>query len=107
MARMGETVQRVLVVEDEPEIRRFVRMALDAEGFEVFEADGLRRGLIEAGTRRPDMVVLDLGLPDGDGIDLIRDVRAWSDVPLLVLSARSTESDKIAALDAEIGRAHV
>lgn len=100
MARMGETVQRVLVVEDEPEIRRFVRMALAAEGFEVFEADGLRRGLIEAGTRRPDMVVLDLGLPDGDGIDLIRDVRAWSDVPLLVLSARSTESDKIAALDA-------
>jgi two-component system KDP operon response regulator KdpE len=100
MARMGETVQRVLVVEDEPEIRRFVRMALAAEGFEVFEADGLRRGLIEAGTRRPDMVVLDLGLPDGDGIDLVRDVRAWSDVPLLVLSARSTESDKIAALDA-------
>jgi two-component system KDP operon response regulator KdpE len=100
MARMGDTVQRVLVVEDEAEIRRFVRMALAAEGFEVFEADGVQRGLIEAGTRRPDLVVLDLGLPDGDGVELIRDLRAWSDVPVLVLSARTTEGDKIGALDA-------
>jgi two-component system KDP operon response regulator KdpE len=100
MARMGETVQRVLVVEDEAEIRRFVRMALNAEGFEVVEADGVKRGLIEAGTRRPDLVVLDLGLPDGDGIALVRDLRAWSDMPVLVLSARTTEADKIGALDA-------
>ncbi len=100
MARMGETVQRVLVVEDEAEIRRFVRMSLSAEGFEVIEADGVQRGLIEAGTRRPDLVVLDLGLPDGDGIELIRDLRAWSDMPVLVLSARTTEADKIGALDA-------
>jgi two-component system KDP operon response regulator KdpE len=100
MARMGETVQRVLVVEDEEEIRRFVRMALNAEGFEVIEADSVQRGLIEAGTRRPDLVVLDLGLPDGDGVDLIRDLRAWSDMPVLVLSARTTEADKIGALDA-------
>ena len=100
MTRMGETVQRILIVEDEAEIRRFVRMSLSGEGFEVIEADGVQRGLIEAGTRRPDLVVLDLGLPDGDGIDLIRDLRAWSDMPVLVLSARTTESDKINALDA-------
>jgi two-component system KDP operon response regulator KdpE len=97
---MGETVQRILIVEDETEIRRFVRMALSAEGFEVIEADSVQRGLIEAGTRRPDLVVLDLGLPDGDGIELIRDLRAWSDMPVLVLSARTTEADKIGALDA-------
>jgi len=100
MTRAGDTLQRVLIVEDEVEIRRFVRMALTAEGFEVIEADGVRRGVIEAGTRRPDLVVLDLGLPDGDGVELIRDLRAWSDVPIVVLSARSTEGDKIGALDA-------
>jgi two-component system KDP operon response regulator KdpE len=100
MTRMGEPVQRILIVEDEAEIRRFVRMSLSAEGFEVIEAEGVQRGLIEAGTRRPDLVVLDLGLPDGDGIELIRDLRAWSDMPVLVLSARTTETDKINALDA-------
>jgi two-component system KDP operon response regulator KdpE len=91
---------RILVVEDEAEIRRFVRWTLEAEGHEVHEADGVKRGLIEAGTRRPDLVVLDLGLPDGDGVDLIRDLRKWSNVPVIVLSARSGEADKIAALDA-------
>ncbi len=100
MTRTGDTQQRVLIVEDEVEIRRFVRMALNAEGFEVIEADAVRRGLIEAGTRRPDLVVLDLGLPDGDGVELIRDLRAWSDIPIVVLSARVTEADKIGALDA-------
>jgi len=98
--RASDTQQRVLIVEDEVEIRRFVRMSLSAEGFEVIEADGVQRGLIEAGTRRPELVVLDLGLPDGDGVELIRDLRAWSDVPIVVLSARTTESDKIGALDA-------
>ncbi len=91
---------RILIVEDEANIRRFVRLTLAAEGYEVFEAASLERGLIEAGTRRPDMLVLDLGLPDGDGIDLIRDLRAWSQAPVIVLSARSSEEDKIAALDA-------
>ncbi|MBI5259151.1 MAG: response regulator [Burkholderiales bacterium] len=97
---MSDTRPKVLVVEDEPEIRRFVRLALEREGFEVHEAGGVQRGLIDAGTRHPDLVVLDLGLPDGDGVDLIRDLRTWSDVPVLVLSARSTEGDKIGALDA-------
>jgi two-component system KDP operon response regulator KdpE len=96
---MSETALRVLIVEDEFEIRRFVRMALEAEGLLVYEADSLQRGLIEAGTRRPDLIVLDLGLPDGDGVDLIRDLRTWSQVPIIVLSARSAESAKIVALD--------
>ncbi len=89
-----------VVIEDEPQIRRFVRSALEAEGWQVFEADTLQRGLTEAGTRKPDLLVLDLGLPDGDGLDLIRDLRGWSGVPIIVLSARADEADKIAALDA-------
>jgi two-component system KDP operon response regulator KdpE len=97
---MNDAVAKILVVEDEAEIRRFVRLSLEADGFVVHEADGLKRGLIEAGTRRPDLVVLDLGLPDGDGVDLIRDLRSWSDVPIVVLSARTAEDDKIGALDA-------
>jgi two-component system KDP operon response regulator KdpE len=97
---MSDAAAKVLVVEDEAEIRRFVRLSLEADGFIVHEADGLKRGLIEAGTRRPDLVVLDLGLPDGDGVDLIRDLRTWSDVPIIVLSARTAEDDKIGALDA-------
>lgn len=96
---MSEPVPHVLIVEDEKEIRRFVRMALQAEGLEVHEADTFHRGIIDAGTRRPDLIVLDLGLPDGDGIELIRDVRSWSPVPIIVLSARGAESDKILALD--------
>lgn len=91
---------RILIVEDEADIRRFVRLTLVAEGYEVFEAASLQRGLIEAGTRRPDALVLDLGLPDGDGVDLIRDLRGWSAMPIIVLSARSGETDKITALDA-------
>ncbi|CAM3648394.1 two-component system response regulator KdpE [Polaromonas hydrogenivorans] len=90
----------VVIIEDEPQIRRFVRSALEAEGWQVFEAGTARQGLTEAGTRKPDLLVLDLGLPDGDGLDLIRDVRGWSGVPIIVLSARSDEADKIAALDA-------
>jgi two-component system KDP operon response regulator KdpE len=97
---MVDASSKILVVEDEAEIRRFVRMSLEAEGFVVYEAEGVKRGLVEAGTRHPDLVVLDLGLPDGDGVDLIRDLRGWSDVPVVVLSARTSEDDKIGALDA-------
>ena len=89
-----------IVIEDEPQIRRFVRGALEAEGWAVHEAGTLRDGLAAAGTRQPDLLVLDLGLPDGDGVSLIRDVRGWSAVPIIVLSARTDEADKIAALDA-------
>ncbi len=89
-----------IVIEDEPQIRRFVRGALESEGWAVHEAGTVRDGLAAAGTRQPDLVVLDLGLPDGDGVGLIRDVRGWSAVPIIVLSARIDEADKIAALDA-------
>ena len=90
----------VLIVEDEHAIRRFLRTALEADGLRVYEAETLQRGLLEAATRKPDLISLDLGLPDGDGIDFIRDLRQWSAIPVIVLSARSEESDKIAALDA-------
>jgi two-component system KDP operon response regulator KdpE len=103
MTQGGHTIdarRNVLIVEDEKEIRRFVRQALEAEGHRVFEAESLQRGLIEAGTRKPDLVILDLGLPDGDGTDFIREVRAWSTVPIVVLSARVEEHDKVEALDA-------
>lgn len=97
---MSQIAPVAVVIEDEPQIRRFVRAALEAEGWQVFEADNAKRGLSEAGTRKPDLLVLDLGLPDGDGLDVIRDVRGWSAVPIVVLSARADEADKIAALDA-------
>jgi two-component system KDP operon response regulator KdpE len=90
----------VIVVEDEAQIRRFVRLALEAEDCIVHEVETLQRGLIEAGTRHPDLVILDLGLPDGDGVDFIRDLRNWSEIPVIVLSARSEEADKVMALDA-------
>jgi len=90
----------VVVIEDEPQIRRFVRTALEAEGCHVAEAATGERGLIEAGTRKPDLVILDLGLPDRDGVDVVRDLRNWSAVPILILSARVDETDKVAALDA-------
>ena len=97
---MSDAMPVVLLVEDEPQIRRFTGMALKAEGWQVFEVDTMRRALIEAGTRTPDMIVLDLGLPDGDGVNFIEDVRKWSAVPIIVLSARAGEADKIRALDA-------
>ncbi|GAO36426.1 transcriptional regulator [Sulfuricella sp. T08] len=97
---MSEISPSVVIVEDEKQIRRFVRSALEAEGCRVFEAESGKQGLVEAGTRKPDLIVLDLGLPDLDGVEFIRDLRGWSAVPILILSARSTENDKIVALDA-------
>jgi two-component system KDP operon response regulator KdpE len=97
---MPELAPKIVLIEDEEQIRRFVRQALEEEGCKLYEADTAKQGLIEAGTRKPDLVILDLGLPDGDGIDVIRDLRGWSDVPVIILSARSDEDDKIEALDA-------
>ena len=96
---MTDSVPIALLVEDEPQIRRFVRTALEGEGWQIFEAETMRRGLIDAGTRKPNLIILDLGLPDGDGVDFIVDVRKWSTVPIIVLSARANEADKIKALD--------
>jgi two-component system KDP operon response regulator KdpE len=89
-----------ILVEDEAQIRRFVRTALEAEGWTVHETETMKKGLVDAGARKPDLVVLDLGLPDGDGVDFIRQLRGWSTVPVIVLSARVEETDKIEALDA-------
>ncbi|WP_395600085.1 response regulator [Pseudomonas sp. B19125] len=91
---------RILIVEDEANIRRFVGIALQDEGFQVFEADSVKRALIHAASRQPDLVIVDLGLPDGDGKQLISELRGWLAVPILVLSARDREEEKVAALDA-------
>jgi two-component system KDP operon response regulator KdpE len=97
---MNGPMPLVLVVEDEMQIRRFVRAALEGEGCRVAEAETMAQGLIDAGTRKPDLIILDLGLPDGDGVAFVQDLRAWSQLPVLILSARSTEGDKIGVLDA-------
>ena len=97
---MNGIVPRVVVIEDERQIRGFVAAALVEEGCQVFEAATAAQGLVECGTRKPDLVVLDLGLPDRDGVEAIRDLRTWSSVPILILSARAGETDKIEALDA-------
>jgi two-component system KDP operon response regulator KdpE len=90
----------IVVVEDDPQICRFLRTSLGAQGFQIAEASTGERGIIEIGTRKPDLVILDLGLPGIDGVEVIRKVREWSAVPIIVLSARSQEYNKIAALDA-------
>src|SRR5207247_3217682 len=95
-----DTSPLVLIIEDDHEIRRFVRAALEAENYRVAEAETVRRGVIEAGTRKPDMAILDLGLPDEDGNVFIREVRAFSSMPILVLSARIDEPDEVGAPDA-------
>ena len=97
---MGDISPTAVLIEDERQIRRFVRSALESEGWTVHESETMKQGLVEAGTRKPDLVIVDLGLPDGDGVDLIRDLRTWSGVPVIVLSARTDESDKVNALDA-------
>jgi two-component system KDP operon response regulator KdpE len=90
----------VIIIEDEAPIRRFLRATLESQGYRVKEAQTARDGLAHARTQRPDLILLDLGLPDGDGIQVTRQVRADSSVPIVVLSARGQEADKVAALDA-------
>ena len=97
---MTQAMHQVLVIEDEPEIRNVVRVLLETEHYRVVEAENAARGEIEARAHKPDLLLVDLGLPDGDGIALIRRVRTWSPVPIIVLSARTMEEQKIAALDA-------
>lgn len=97
---MTEHLPLVLVIDDEPQMRRFLRAALESHQYRLVEAATSREGLAQATGRNPDVILLDLGLPDGDGIDLTRRVREWSSTPIIVISARGKEQDKIAALDA-------
>jgi two-component system KDP operon response regulator KdpE len=97
---MTSTGHLILVIEDEPQIRHFLRTTLTAEGYRVIEAETGARGALEAATHKPDLVMVDLGLPDLDGVEVVKRIRAWSALPILILSARSTEADKVAALDA-------
>jgi two-component system, OmpR family, KDP operon response regulator KdpE len=96
---MSDLKPTALLVEDEKQIRRFVRTALEGLGWVVHEAETLAAGLSAASTRKPDLIILDLGLPDGEGMDFLRDLRTWSEVPVIVLSARVSEEDKVQALD--------
>lgn len=97
---MTEAYQRILVVDDETPIRRYLRAALTAQGFTVYEASNGEEALNAVLANRPDMIILDLGLPDMDGIEVARRLREWSQTPIIILSVREAEHDKIAALDA-------
>jgi len=97
---MTQAMHQILAVEDEPDIRNILRALLEGDHYRFIEAENAERGEIEARSHKPDLLLVDLGLPDGNGIDLIRRIRAWSPVPIIVLSARTMEEQKIAALDA-------
>jgi len=90
---------RILLIEDDPQIRRFLRAALGENDYEVFDAETAQRGLAEAAARRPDVILLDLGLPDMDGLDVVKRLRSWTAIPIIVVSARGQEDAKVAALD--------
>jgi len=97
---MSQASPVIVVIEDDPQIRRFLRTGLAAHGFEIHEAENGKLGLIMAATRKPDLIILDLGLPDVDGVEVITKLREWTSRPVLILSARNLEADKVAALDA-------
>src|SRR4051812_4062658 len=97
---MTEQVIKVLVVEDEPPLRRFLHTLLESNGFRVLEATSGTEGLAEASMRSPDLILLDLGLPDVDGLDVTKRLREWTQTPIIVLSARGQERDKVDALNA-------
>ncbi len=97
---MSDNGARVLIVDDEPAIRRFLKGLLPAHGYTVFEASTGQEASQAAATDRPDLIVLDLGLPDMDGIQVTRLIREWSQIPIIILSVRGAEEDKVAALDA-------
>jgi two-component system, OmpR family, KDP operon response regulator KdpE len=97
---MADNHPTVLVIEDEAQIRRFLRATLTANGYQLIEATTAQEGLVQAATRQPDVIILDLGLPDLDGLEVTRQLREWTTIPIIVLSARGQESDKVTALDA-------
>jgi two-component system KDP operon response regulator KdpE len=91
--------QLILVIEDDSQIRRYLRAILTNEGYQLIEATTAQEGMKQVGLRHPDLIILDLGLPDRDGLDVTRDLREWTTIPIIVLTARSQEKDKVAALD--------
>jgi two-component system KDP operon response regulator KdpE len=97
---MTETKTSILLIEDEPQMRRFLRVTLQGHGYRLIEASTGEEGLTEVATRNPDVVLLDLGLPDIDGLEVTKRLREWTQIPVIVLSAREQEEDKIRALDA-------
>jgi two-component system KDP operon response regulator KdpE len=97
---MASLTPTVLVIEDEPQIRRFLRATLPAHGYRLLEAETAQDGLTQAAMHQPELIILDLGLPDLDGLEVTRRLREWTTVPILVLSARGQETDKVVALDA-------
>ena len=97
---MSEPKAVIVAIEDDPQIRRFLRTGLESHGFQVHEAETGAQGVAEAANRRADLVLLDLGLPDVDGVEVVKRIREWGALPVIVLSARATETDKVAALDA-------
>jgi two-component system KDP operon response regulator KdpE len=96
----GRPAQVVLLIDDEPQIRRLLRVILEANGYRVIDAANGQDGLVEAAQRRPDVILLDLGLPDLEGVEVLKRFREWSRVPVIILSVRDREGDKVAALDA-------
>ncbi len=97
---MTQEGPRILIIEDEQEIRRFLRVSLGSHGYRLTESDTGREGVMQAATQQPDLIILDLGLPDIDGMEVIRQVRDWSPMPIIILSARGQEHEKVQALDA-------
>jgi two-component system, OmpR family, KDP operon response regulator KdpE len=97
---MPEEKELILLIEDEPQMRRFLRITLQSQGYRFVEAATAREGLMQATTRNPDVVLLDLGLPDLDGLEVTKRLREWSHAPIIVISAREQEQDKVKALDA-------
>ena len=97
---MSQDKGMILLIEDEPQMQRFLRIVLQGQGYRFIEAQTGQEGLVQAATRSPDIILLDLGLPDIDGLEVTRRLREWSDIPIIVLSAREQEQDKVKALDA-------
>jgi two-component system KDP operon response regulator KdpE len=97
---MTQEKELILLIEDEPQMRRFLRVTLQSHGYRLIEAPSGQAGLMEGTTRNPDVVLLDLGLPDMDGIEVAKRFREWSELPIIVISAREQEEDKVKALDA-------
>jgi len=96
---MSETGPTILVIEDEAPIQTFLRLTLSSQGYRVVASESAKDGLLQAASRQPDLIILDLGLPDADGQDVLKQIRGWSTVPVIVVSARGKEQDKILALD--------